>query len=61
MSLNLSKTPDIVAILSENNPNLFVVGFAAETEQVETHARQKLIRKNWMQLLPTMFLAGYWL
>jgi phosphopantothenoylcysteine decarboxylase/phosphopantothenate--cysteine ligase len=46
MSLNLVKNPDIVAILSENNPNLFVVGFAAETEQVENHARQKLITKK---------------
>ena len=46
MSLNLSKTPDIVAILSKNNPNLFVVGFAAETEQVEAHAREKLDRKQ---------------
>ena len=46
MSLNLAKTPDIVAILSENNPNLFVVGFAAETEQVEAHAREKLERKK---------------
>ncbi len=46
MSLNLSKTPDIVAILSENNPNLFIVGFAAETEQVEAHAREKLDRKQ---------------
>jgi phosphopantothenoylcysteine decarboxylase/phosphopantothenate--cysteine ligase len=46
MSLNLSKTPDIVAILSENNPTLFVVGFAAETEQVEAHAREKIDRKQ---------------
>ena len=46
MSLKLSKTPDIVAILSENNPQLFVVGFAAETEQVEAHAREKLDRKQ---------------
>ena len=46
MSLNLSKNPDIVAILSENNPTLFVVGFAAETEQVEALAREKLDRKQ---------------
>ena len=46
MSLNVSKTPDIVAILSKNNPKMFVVGFAAETEQVETHAREKLHRKK---------------
>ena len=32
MSINVSKTPDIVAILSKNNPKMFVVGFAAETE-----------------------------
>jgi len=46
ISLNLSKTPDIVSILSENNPQLFVVGFAAETEQVERHARAKLVKKK---------------
>lgn len=46
MSLNLSKTPDIVSILSKNNPNLFVIGFAAETEQVESYARDKLNRKS---------------
>ena len=46
MSLNLLKTPDIVAILSKNNPKLFVVGFAAETDQVEYHAREKLIGKK---------------
>ena len=45
-SINVSKTPDIVAILSKNNPKMFVVGFAAETEQVETHAREKLHRKK---------------
>ena len=46
MSINVSKTPDIVAILSKNNPKMFVVGFAAETKQVETHAREKLHRKK---------------
>ena len=46
MSLNLLKTPDIVAILSKNNPKLFVVGFAAETDQVESRAREKLIGKK---------------
>jgi phosphopantothenoylcysteine decarboxylase/phosphopantothenate--cysteine ligase len=46
MSLNLSKTPDIVSILSKNNPNLFVLGFAAETHQVEAYAREKLKNKH---------------
>jgi phosphopantothenoylcysteine decarboxylase/phosphopantothenate--cysteine ligase len=46
LSLNLSKTPDIVSILSENNPKLFVLGFAAETHKVETYAREKLHNKH---------------
>ena len=46
MSLNLSKTPDIVSILSKENPKLFVVGFAAETDRVEAYAREKLEQKN---------------
>lgn len=46
MSLNLSKTPDIVAILSENNPKMFVLGFAAETENIESYARDKLNKKK---------------
>jgi phosphopantothenoylcysteine decarboxylase/phosphopantothenate--cysteine ligase len=46
MSLNLSKTPDIVSILSKDNPNLFVLGFAAETENIENNAKDKLSRKS---------------
>ena len=46
MSLNLSKTPDIVSILSKDNPKLFVVGFAAETDRVEAYARKKLEQKH---------------
>ena len=46
MSLNLSKTPDIVSILSKNNPNLFILGFAAETDHVEAYAREKLEKKQ---------------
>ena len=46
MTLNLAKTPDIVSIVKENNPKLFVLGFAAETQKVEQYAREKLGRKN---------------
>jgi phosphopantothenoylcysteine decarboxylase/phosphopantothenate--cysteine ligase len=46
MTLNLSKTPDIVSIVKENNPKLFVLGFAAETQKVEQYAREKLASKN---------------
>ena len=46
MTLNLAKTPDIVSIVKENNPKLFVLGFAAETQKIEQYAREKLARKN---------------
>ncbi|MGK2888727.1 MAG: bifunctional phosphopantothenoylcysteine decarboxylase/phosphopantothenate--cysteine ligase CoaBC [Candidatus Malihini olakiniferum] len=47
ISVTLVKNPDIiagVAAMSELRP--FVVGFAAETQNVEEYARQKLVRKN---------------
>ena len=46
ITLNLAKTPDIVSIVKENNPKLFVLGFAAETQNVEQYAREKLASKN---------------
>ncbi|MBN3135181.1 bifunctional phosphopantothenoylcysteine decarboxylase/phosphopantothenate--cysteine ligase CoaBC [Pectobacterium punjabense] len=47
MTLTLVKNPDIiagVAAMTENRP--YVVGFAAETQNVEEYARQKLARKK---------------
>ncbi len=47
MTLTLVKNPDIVAsvaALAEGRP--FTVGFAAETQDVEQYARDKLTRKN---------------
>lgn len=47
MTLTLVKNPDVIATIAkmtENRP--FVVGFAAETQQVENYAKDKLIRKN---------------
>ncbi|MBE2894594.1 bifunctional phosphopantothenoylcysteine decarboxylase/phosphopantothenate--cysteine ligase CoaBC [Spirabiliibacterium falconis] len=47
LTLNLVKNPDIiasVAALRQHRP--FVVGFAAETQQVEQYAKDKLQRKN---------------
>ena len=45
--LELEKTPDILADVSaKRGENLIVVGFAAETERVLEHARQKLDKKN---------------
>ena len=46
LSLALVRTPDILASVAARSPRPFVVGFAAETHDVEQHARDKLQRKN---------------
>jgi phosphopantothenoylcysteine decarboxylase/phosphopantothenate--cysteine ligase len=46
--LALAETPDILATLSKPGPDrpTLVVGFAAETDTVEAHAKAKLARKG---------------
>lgn len=46
--LRLVENPDILATLATDNPRRpkLVVGFAAETNDVEAHAKAKLARKN---------------
>jgi phosphopantothenoylcysteine decarboxylase/phosphopantothenate--cysteine ligase len=46
MNLELEKTPDILAELGQRKDRQFLVGFAAETEKLLEHARQKLAGKN---------------
>jgi phosphopantothenoylcysteine decarboxylase / phosphopantothenate---cysteine ligase len=46
MSLALVKNADILAELRAARPDLFIVGFAAETEKLAEHARDKLKRKK---------------
>ena len=46
MQLNLIKNPDIVADVAALLNKPFTVGFAAETQDVEHYARDKLARKN---------------
>jgi phosphopantothenoylcysteine decarboxylase/phosphopantothenate--cysteine ligase len=46
MTLELVRNPDILASVAALKPPPFTVGFAAETEDVERHARAKLERKN---------------
>jgi phosphopantothenoylcysteine decarboxylase / phosphopantothenate---cysteine ligase len=46
MSLTLKKNPDILAALAKVQPRPFIVAFAAETNSVETNAREKLQRKD---------------
>jgi len=46
LELKLAKTPDILAEVAARVARPFIVGFAAETEQLETHAREKLASKR---------------
>lgn len=47
MVINMVKNPDIVASVAEmTEKRPFTVGFAAETNDVETYARGKLTKKN---------------
>jgi phosphopantothenoylcysteine decarboxylase/phosphopantothenate--cysteine ligase len=46
MTIELTRAPDILASVAALERRPFVVGFAAETERVEEHARDKLVRKN---------------
>jgi len=46
MTLELVNNPDIIATVANSDLPSFVVGFAAETNHVLTHAKDKLARKN---------------
>ena len=46
MTLVLTKNPDILAELGQLKQSQFLVGFAAETQDLIAHATDKLRRKN---------------
>ncbi|GLQ74628.1 bifunctional phosphopantothenoylcysteine decarboxylase/phosphopantothenate--cysteine ligase CoaBC [Vibrio penaeicida] len=47
MTIRMVKNPDIIASVAElKEDRPFTVGFAAETQDVETYARSKLAKKN---------------
>ncbi|HIG42178.1 MAG: bifunctional phosphopantothenoylcysteine decarboxylase/phosphopantothenate--cysteine ligase CoaBC [bacterium] len=46
MSIELVQNPDIIASVSKSQPELFTVGFAAETENLLRYAKSKLEKKN---------------
>lgn len=46
MTIELRKNPDILADVAKLEPRPFIVAFAAETDSVEEHAREKLQRKG---------------
>lgn len=46
LSLKLERTEDVISAVRKAHPELFVVGFAAETDDLEKYARDKLKRKG---------------
>ena len=46
MTVNLIKNPDILAELGSSKSGQFLVGFAAETQDLAKNAAEKLRRKN---------------
>lgn len=46
VTLNLRKTPDVLALLGKVKENCIHVGFALETDDVEANAKKKLTAKN---------------
>ena len=46
LTIELTRTTDILATVAAQSPRPFVVGFAAETNDVEAHARGKLVNKK---------------
>ncbi len=57
MTLELVRTPDILRELGERKGGRILVGFAAETEDLLTHARAKLLAKN-LDLIVANDVAG---
>ena len=46
LDISMERTVDVLATVAARPDRPFVVGFAAETESVEQHARAKLMKKN---------------
>jgi phosphopantothenoylcysteine decarboxylase/phosphopantothenate--cysteine ligase len=46
LTVNLVKNPDILLELGKKKKHQLLVGFAAETQELLLHAREKLIKKN---------------
>ncbi len=46
LALSLQQTPDILAAVAKRARRPYTVGFAAETDQLEKHARAKLDKKH---------------
>ncbi len=56
-SIELERNPDILASVAAQHPRPICVGFAAETENLEDNARDKLVRKN-LDLIAANLVGG---
>jgi phosphopantothenoylcysteine decarboxylase/phosphopantothenate--cysteine ligase len=57
LSLDLMRNDDILVRVRAAQPALFMVGFAAETEKLEQHAREKLEKKK-LDLIAANWVGG---
>ena len=57
LSLDLARNDDILVQVRTARPDLFRVGFAAETEKLEEHAREKLSKKK-LDLIAANWVGG---
>ncbi len=46
LTLKFIKNPDVLANCKKSYPNIFAIGFAAESENIVEYARSKLVKKN---------------
>jgi phosphopantothenoylcysteine decarboxylase / phosphopantothenate---cysteine ligase len=46
LTVAMVRTPDVLAAVGERKNRMFLVGFAAETDAHEEHAREKLVKKH---------------
>ncbi len=56
-NIELERNPDILASVATQHPRPICVGFAAETENLEGNARDKLVRKN-LDLIAANLVGG---
>ncbi len=54
LSLNMVKSADVLAAVAALEDGPFTVGFAAETQKLEEHARQKLVKKDLQMIVANL-------
>ncbi len=59
LTLNLARNPDIIGDARHNFPDAFIVGFAAETDNIGEHAVDKLERKRLNLIAANQVGAGH--